>query len=320
MTVLEELEQKLRKRNRQMELRRDEPLSRHTSFRIGGPAALMALPKTRDEAMDAVHYANKLGVRPFFLGNGSNLLVSDGGYDGFVIKTTGLERLEWVDFFYEGRKLVVGSGVLLSRLAHFAAEEGLAGLEFAAGIPGTVGGAVVMNAGAYGGEICQVLDKVNFLTDSGDVLMLDAKACEFSYRRSIFSRIPEWMVLDVSLRPLEKEDPAKIKARMDELAERRKSKQPLDLPSAGSTFKRPAPILGPDGAPQPVYAAALIEQCGCKGLRVGGAQVSEKHAGFVVNTGGATCADVLSLIAEVKRRVREQTGIELEAEVKTLGI
>jgi len=315
MTALEELEQTLRQKDGALELRREEPMSRHTSFRVGGPAALMALPTNKEQVMDALSAAHRLGIRPFFLGNGSNLLVSDGGYDGFVIKTTGLDRLEWVDFFYSGRKLIVGSGVPLSRLAQFAAEEGLTGLEWAAGIPGTVGGAVAMNAGAYGGEIRQVVDQVNFLNETGDLLMLSGGACEFSYRRSIFTRIPEWMVLDISLLPLEREDPAVIRARMADLAARRREKQPLEYPSAGSTFKRPAPVDG-----RPVYAAALIEACGCKGLRVGGAQVSEKHAGFLVNTGGATCADVLALMELVQKRVYDQTGIRLEPEVKTLGI
>lgn len=310
------LEQKLRKRSPRMELRRNELMSRHTSFRVGGPAALMALPKTREEAMDAVHVAYRQGIRPFFLGNGTNLLVSDQGYDGYVIKTTGLERLEWVDFTYGGRKLVVGGGVSLSRLANFAAEQGLTGLEWAAGIPGTVGGAVVMNAGAYGGELCQVLEKVSYLAETGDVLRMDAGACEFAYRHSIFSRLPEWMVLNVSLLPLAQEAPARIRERMAELAEQRRAKQPLEYPSAGSAFKRPAPLS--DGTP--VYAAALIEQCGLKGLRVGGAQVSEKHSGFVVNTGGATCQDILELMEEVKRRVLAETGVELEPEVKTLGV
>ena len=172
-----------------------------------------------------------------------------------------------------------------------------------------------MNAGAYGGEMAQVLDKVSYMVESGDILMLDAKACEFSYRHSIFTRIPGRMVLNVSLLSLEREDPAKIRAKMADLSAQRKAKQPLEYPSAGSTFKRPPPMDG-----QPVYAAALVDQCGCKGLTVGGAQVSEKHAGFIVNKGGATCADILTLIEEVRKRVLDQTGIALEMEVKTLGV
>ena len=303
------LERELGKKLPNMELRRNEPMSKHTSFRVGGPAALMAFPKTNDEAMDAIHVANQQGIRPFFLGNGSNLLVSDKGYDGYVIKTGGLDRLEWADVIRSGRKLVVGSGVLLSRLANFMAEQGFTGLEWAAGIPGTVGGAVAMNAGAYGGEMCQVLDKVSCTAESGDILTLDAGACEFSYRHSIFSRTPEWMVLNVSLGPLEREDPVKIREKMAELAAQRKEKQPLEYPSAGSTFKRP----------EGYFAGALIQEAGCQGTSVGGAQVSTKHAGFVVNTGDATAADVLALIAEVQRRVHEASGVTLEPEVRLWG-
>lgn len=309
------LEQKLRKRLPRMELRRNEPMARHTSFRVGGPAALMALPKTQDEAMDAIYVAERMGVRPFFLGNGSNLLVADAGYDGYIIKTTALDRLEWMDLTYSGRRLVVGAGVSLARLAGFMAEQGFTGLEWAGGIPGTVGGAVYMNAGAYGGEMAQVVDKISYMVETGDILTIAAGACEFSYRHSIFARLQDRMVLNVSLLPLAEEDPVKIKAKMADLSAQRKAKQPLEYPSAGSTFKRPAPVNG-----QPIYAAELIDQCGCKGLKIGGAMVSEKHAGFIVNVGGATCADILTLIEEVKSRVHAQTGVELEPEVKTLGV
>ena len=309
------LEHELRKRSPHMELRRNEPMSRHTSFRVGGPAALMALPATQEEAMDAIYAAYRQGVKPFFLGNGSNLLVSDRGYDGYVIRTGGLDRLEWVDFTYSGRKLVVGGGVSLARLAGFMAQEGFTGLEWAAGIPGTIGGAVYMNAGAYGGEMAQVVEKVSYMVETGDILMVDAGACEFSYRHSIFARLQGRMVLNVSLRPLEREDPARIREKMAELSARRKEKQPLEYPSAGSTFKRPPPVDG-----QPVYAAELIDRCGLKGLRVGGAQVSEKHAGFIVNTGGASCGDILALMEEVKKRVLDRTGVVLEPEVKILGV
>ena len=315
MTNWNALYERLTKRCPHMELRKNEPMSRHTSFKVGGPVSLMALPKTADEAMDAIYLAYRQGIRPFFLGNGSNLLVADEGYDGYVIKTTGLDRLEWVNFTFSGPKLVVGSGVPLSRLANFAAQQGLTGLEWAAGIPGTVGGAVTMNAGAYGGEISQVVDKVGYMAESGDILSICAGVCEFSYRHSIFSRLPERMVLDIILLPLEQDDPANIKARMDDLAARRREKQPLEYPSAGSTFKRPPAVDG-----QPVYAAALIEQCGLKGLSVGGAQVSEKHAGFIVNRGGASCGDIIKLMAQVRERVFKETGVTLEPEVRYLGM
>ena len=309
------LEQKLRKKLPHMELRRNEPMNRHTSFRVGGPAALMAFPKTDEEAMEAIYAAYRQGIRPFFLGNGSNLLVADRGYDGYIIKTGGLDRLGWVDFTYSGRKLVVGSGVSLARLANFMAEQGFTGLEWAAGIPGTVGGAVCMNAGAYGGEMAQVVEKISYMVETGDTLKLDAGACEFSYRRSIFTRLQDRMVQNVSLLPLEREDPVRIRAKMTALAAQRKEKQPLEYPSAGSTFKRPPPVDG-----KPVYAAALIDECGLKGLTVGGAQVSEKHAGFIINKGGASCSDILTLMEEVKKQVLDRTGITLEPEIRTLGV
>lgn len=303
------LEMSLRAVCPSLELRKGEPMSRYTSFKVGGPAALMALPKTGNEASLAIKAANSQYVKPFFLGNGSNLLVSDAGYGGFVMKLGG----EFAQSVGAGTALKAGAAIPLARLAMDALARGLTGLEFASGIPGTLGGAVVMNAGAYGGEMKQVVTAVTYLDENGEKVTLSAEECEFSYRRSIFSSHPEWLVTGAEI-ALEPGDRVTIQARMDELAEQRKAKQPLDLPSAGSTFKRPSPVDG-----QPVYAAALIDQCGCKGLRVGGAQVSEKHAGFVVNAGGATSADIWELIRQVRERVLAQTGIELELEVKVLG-
>lgn len=298
------LEKQLHRSCPALELRREEPLFRHTSFRVGGPAALMALPTTREEAEKAVRAAAELGVTPVYLGNGSNLLVSDEGYDGFLIKTFGGLN----DISVHGNTITADSGVLLSQLAAAALEAELTGLEFAHGIPGTLGGAVTMNAGAYGGEMVQVLTAVTFLNERGEAETLPASDCALSYRHSVFSDGTR-LILGAEL-ALAPDDPAAIRRRMEELREKRCSKQPLDMPSAGSTFKRP----------EGYFAAALIEQCGCKGLRVGGAQVSEKHAGFVVNTGGATCRDIMALIGQVQARVREQTGVVLEMEVKTLGI
>ncbi len=309
MTLLDGLEQELRKNCPTLELRKNEPMSKHTTFRIGGPAALMAIPKG-EEVRQVVETAFRCNVSPFFLGNGSNLLVSDLGYDGFVVKLSGLYGQGEV--FHN--ELMVGGAMLLSKAANLALEHGLTGLEWAAGIPGTVGGAVTMNAGAYGGEISQVLHQVHALGFDGRQAVVSNEECDFAYRHSAFS-CGEYLILE-ALFLLDPGDPAAIKAKMNDLAAQRKAKQPLEYPSAGSTFKRPAPL--PDGTP--VYAAALIDQCGCKGLRVGGAQVSEKHAGFVINTGGATCADVLTLITEVQRRVFEQTGIQLEPEIKMLGV
>ena len=302
MERLAELRKQLEEGCPGLELREDEPMSRHTTFRIGGPAALMALPRTVGEVKAAVKAARALGVEPFFLGNGSNLLVADGGYPGFVVKLAGdFDQIREVN-----RGLEAGSAVLLSRLSNALLGRGLTGLEFAGGIPGSVGGAVTMNAGAYGGEIAQVLESATFLDESGEVRTLPASECGFGYRKSIFSD-RKCLILKARFH-LEQGDPAAIRARMEELAAKRREKQPLEYPSAGSMFKRPPGH----------FAAALIDQCGLKGLTVGGAQVSEKHAGFVVNRGGATCADVLELVRQVKEEVLRQTGVELEMEVKVL--
>ena len=294
----------------ELELRRDEPMSRHTTFRVGGPARLMALPRTPNEAVLAVKAAATQYVTPFFLGNGSNLLVSDGGYDGFVIKTAGIDFIEAAG----PTGIRAGAGALMSRIAAFAAGRGLTGLEFASGIPASLGGAVAMNAGAYGGEMKQVVTQVAYLDKNGDEVVISGEECDFSYRHSWFSNHPEEMILWARLE-LEPGEEGAIRERMAALSTQRREKQPLDLPSAGSTFKRPAPVNG-----QPVYAAALIDQCGCKGMKVGGAMVSEKHAGFVVNAGGATCADILELVRQVRERVKAMTGVELEPEIRMLGV
>ena len=294
----------------ELELRRDEPMNRHTSFKVGGPAALMALPCSEGEAKAVVKTANELGIQPFFLGNGSNLLVSDRGTDRFVVKLSG--RLEWGDVREVNRELVNWGGGSLSRLAAAALDRGLSGLEFAQGIPGSVGGGVYMNAGAYGGEIRQVVSSVTALDVDGTVRDFTAQECGFGYRKSVFSE-NRMLILKVRF-ALTQGDRAEIKAKMDDFAARRREKQPLEYPSAGSTFKRPAPVDG-----QPVYAAALIDQCGLKGLTVGGAQVSEKHAGFVINRGGAACDDIVKLMAQVRERVFQETGITLEPEVRYLG-
>ncbi len=305
---MERLEKLLRERCPEMELRVNEPMSKHTTFRIGGPAALMALPRTMEEVQTVLKTAAELGVEPFFLGNGSDLLVADRGYPGFIVKLAG--EFEEICFCPAPKggtpQLTAGGAALLSTLSKTALHWGLTGLEFAGGIPGSVGGAVTMNAGAYGGEMAQVLESVTFLDEAGEVCTLPASECGFGYRKSIFSQ-RKCLVLRARFR-LEQGDGYAIKARMDELTAKRREKQPIDLPSAGSMFKRPPGH----------FAAALIDQCGLKGLTVGGAQVSEKHAGFVVNRGGATCGDVLALVDQVKEEVLRQTGVELEMEVKVL--
>ncbi len=305
MDIYMKLKEDLLHRCPSLEVREEEPMSRHTSFRIGGPARLMALPKSEEEAIAAVDCAARLGIQPFFMGNGSNLLVADQGYEGFIVKAAGgLDALERVG----ETGIRAGSGVLLSRLAVFARENGLTGLEFAHGIPGTVGGAVTMNAGAYGGEMKDVVVSTRVLNADGTVEEVRGEAQDFSYRHSAFSD-EKRLILSAEY-ALKLGDPAAIQAQMDELAQRRRFKQPLDVPSAGSTFKRP----------EGYYAAALIDECGLKGKKVGGAQVSIRHAGFVVNQGGATCADVLALVELVRETVLREAGVALELEVRTLGV
>lgn len=292
-----------RKLGEQVEILVAEPMKNHTTFRIGGPADALALPKTPEEVAEVVRFCHEHAQSYYVLGNGSNLLVSDEGYRGLVLQ---LYR-NFNDIQVNGETITVQSGAMLAAVARTAYQTGLTGLEFASGIPGTIGGAVVMNAGAYGGEMKNVLKEVTVLTKEGEVLVIPAKALELGYRTSV---IPKngWIVLGAVLR-LKKGDQEQILARMEELKEQRITKQPLDLPSAGSTFKRP----------EGYFAGKLIMDAGLRGFTVGGAQVSEKHCGFVVNRGNATAADVWKLICEVKRRVKEMTGVELEPEVKLLG-
>ena len=307
MDRFEWLQQELTRRCPGLEVRTNEPMSRHTSFRIGGPARLMALPKSAVQAKAAVLAAREADILPFFLGNGSNLLVPDEGVERFLIQPAGRYSADPLNRVWEeSGQLCAGGGVSLAVLANAAQGRALTGLEFASGIPGSVGGGVVMNAGAYGGEMAQVLVSVTALDLDGNIQTIPAEHCGLGYRKSIFSD-GQRLVLEARFQ-LESGDPDAIRARMDELAAKRKEKQPLEYPSAGSMFKRP----------EGYFAAALIDQCGLKGFTVGGAQVSEKHAGFVVNRGGATCADVLELVRQVQARVQEQTGVALEMEVKVL--
>ncbi len=287
-----------------LELRDNEPMYKHTTFRVGGPVTLMALPRSVEELSTVVSLAREAGIEPFFLGRGSNLLVADRGAEAFLVKLAGgLDRLELLG----ENSLYVGAGVTLAQAAVFALEHALTGLEFAHGIPGTLGGGVFMNAGAYDGELSQVISWADCLDESGRIQRLAGEELELGYRTSVFSRKP-WVVTGARL-DLTPGDPAAIRARMEDLSHRRRSKQPLEFPSAGSTFKRPAGH----------FAGALIQEAGLKGVRIGGAQVSEKHAGFVVNTGGATSDDILSLIRLVRDTVLEKTGVLLEPEVRMLG-
>lgn len=284
----------------ELEILQEEPMAAHTTFRIGGPARRFARPRRPEELTALLELAGERRWPVLLVGNGSNLLVSDRGLDRLVIHTGALERIARTG----ETVLRAGAGTGLACLASFALRAGLTGLEFAHGIPGSLGGAVCMNAGAYGGELSQVVTAAEAWLAGRGVVRLAGEDLAFGYRRSAFSGQRGGVLAAEFL--LEPGDPKEIRAAMEELGRRRREKQPLELPSAGSTFKRP----------QGHFAGVLIEQCGLKGTRVGGAQVSEKHAGFIVNAGGATSADVLGLIREVQRVVKEKTGVELEPEVR----
>ena len=284
--------------------REGEPLASHTTFKIGGPAAVFVRPDGEAQLCQAVRLCRQLAVPCYLLGNGSNVLFGDKGYAGAVISTAGMKG----EVSRQGDALTAPAGMPLGVLCMAALHAGLTGLEFAYGIPGTVGGAVYMNAGAYGGEMKDVLVSVRYLTAEGTVEEIPASQLELGYRHSVFET-NGGCILAATVR-LAPGDPDAIAAKMNELMGRRRDKQPLDKPSAGSTFKRPA------GA----FAGALIEQCGLRGHRCGGAAVSEKHCGFVVNLGGATCADVLALCDEVARTVKEQTGFTLEKEIRVVEL
>lgn len=284
-------------------VQKQEPLAAHTSFRIGGPCAVLAVPGTEEELAALLSYTMEKGLPRFLLGSGTNLLCADRGYDGVVIQTGCLNGVA-----VEDDLVAAGAGASLTKTAFAAMNASLTGLEFAHGIPGSAGGGAVMNAGAYGGELGQVISDVTCLDGRGNRRTVPAEAAGFAYRTSIFQR-SALTVTSIRCR-LKPGDPAEIRACMADLAERRREKQPLDLPSAGSVFKRPA--AG--------YASAMIDACGLKGCAVGGACVSEKHAGFIVNRGGATCADVLALIEIIQQCVKERFGVLLECEIQTLGL
>lgn len=286
-----------------LSLRQNESMAAHTSFRIGGPAALFAQPATEGQLRILLTESKKWDVRPVILGAGTNVLAPDAGMQTLVICTR--ESMNGL-LLTEPGCIVADCGVTMARLAMFACSNGLTGLEFAHGIPGTVGGGTVMNAGAYGGELCQVQTRTWTMTPEGEIRCYTGQEQGFGYRTSAFEGSGE-VVLRAEYR-LQPGDPAEIKSRMEEFARKRRTSQPLEFPSAGSTFKRP----------QGAFAAALIDQAGLKGAAVGGAQVSPKHAGFVVNTGGATAQDVKELMTHIQAVVLEQSGIRLEPEVRIL--
>lgn len=280
-----------------------EPMSTHCSFHIGGEAFAMAFPSSRGEVEALSGLLLQLGIKPLIIGNGTNLLVTDDPLQRFVIKTG--ENLSGITFNGEAG-IAADCGVSLARIANFAASKGLSGMEFAHGIPGTLGGAVSMNAGAYGGEMKDVVVSTFGLDAKLKKIKIAGPEHKFEYRRSVFSGT-DTVILGCELN-LTPGDRSEISGRMKELAEKRRNSQPLDKPSAGSTFKRP----------KTGYAAALIEQSGLKGFGIGGAQVSDKHSGFIVNRGGATFKDVIRLIDYVMETVLKKTGVELELEIKII--
>lgn len=280
------------------------PMNEHTTFKIGGAADVLIFPSSAEEISQIFKLVNEFKLPCFILGNGSNVLVRDKGIRGVVVKFT--EKF-FGDIRCKGQRLIACAGAKLKDVATFAAENGLTGLEFACGIPGSIGGAIFMNAGAYDGEMKNIVASVKSVNCSGEFVEFSGSSLNLGYRHSIFQE-NGYAICEVEL-ILQRGNVDGIKNKMKDLTQRRESKQPLDLPSAGSTFKRP----------KGHFAGTLIDKTGLKGLRVGGAMVSEKHAGFVVNTGGATAQDVLNLIEEVKRRVYDFHGIKLSPEVRIIG-
>lgn len=278
-------------------------MSRYTTFKVGGPADCLVSPASKEQIKDVIDICKKAEVNYYIIGNGSNLLVKDTGFSGVIIRL----NKNFSQYQIHDNIITANGGILLSQLARTACDNSLTGLEFASGIPGTLGGAVTMNAGAYGGEMSQVVLSVKVLDINGEVKELTVKELKLGYRTSIFQR-KDYILLEAGLR-LEKGDKEKIQSLMTDLACRRKEKQPLEYPSAGSTFKRP----------KGYYAGKLIMDAGLAGYRIGDAQVSAKHCGFVINTGNATASDILKLIEEIKDVVYGKFGVTLESEVRILG-
>ena len=280
-----------------------EPMKDHISFRVGGPARYFVEPQKKDDLINVIKFLYGNGQPFFVVGNGTNLLVSDKGYDGTIVHIS----KNFSKITVSENEIAAQSGAMLSKIAGQARDAGLAGFEFASGIPGTLGGACAMNAGAYGGEMKDILASAEILKKNGDVMTLPVSELGMGYRTSIIKKL-EYIVLAARI-VLTPGNPDEIQAKMDELAEKRREKQPINLPSAGSTFKRP----------EGYFAGKLISDAGLKGFRIGGACVSEKHAGFVVNDKGASAADVFEVIKHVRKEVKERFGVELEPEVKFLG-
>ena len=299
----ENFEKKLLKMIDKEKILFDEPMKKHTTFRIGGPADYFIVPTEIEEIRAVVSLCEEMGMPYYVIGNGSNLLVADKGFRGVILQI--YKAMNQVKI--EGNVITAQAGASLAQIAKEALEHALTGFEFAAGIPGTLGGAVRMNAGAYGGEIKDILMKATVLTKEGEVVELSKEELEFGYRTSIIERTGQIVLkAEIELSPGKREE---IKAVMDDLRKKRVSKQPLEFPSAGSTFKRP----------EGHFAGKLIQDAGLKGFRIGGAQVSEKHSGFVINTGNATASDVVELMRQVNEKVTDMFGVSLEPEVRRIG-
>lgn len=287
---------------KQIKVLYDENMAKHTTFRCGGSTKALCIPETVEALCNVISFCRENDIKYFVMGNGSNLLVRDEGFDGVIIKI----GANMNSISAEENVIIAESGALLSTLSRFAAKRGLSGLEFAEGIPGTVGGAVYMNAGAYDGEIKDVLVSSTCLTPDGNVITMGAEEHDLGYRKSAFQS--NGYILLASVFMLKEDNIETIKAKMDDFAVRRKEKQPLELPSAGSTFKRP----------KGYFAGKLIQDCGLKGYRIGGAEVSTKHSGFVVNVDNATATDVIELISHIKKEVKKQVGVNLVEEVRII--
>ena len=288
---------------REGSVKRDEPMRAHTTFKVGGPADYFIVPGNEKELSEVIAYLNKAGREYMVVGNGSNLLVGDHGYRGCII----LLYDNFNKISVEGDRITAQAGALLSAIAHEALENSLTGFEFAAGIPGTAGGAVIMNAGAYGGEMADIVESAEVIADDGDKVTFSNEELKFGYRKSVLQVRPVAVAsVSYKLKPGKKEE---IQSRMEELARERRSKQPLEYPSAGSTFKRP----------EGYFAGKLIMDAGLRGYRVGGAKVSEKHCGFVINYNNASASDIMDVINDVTERVNRHFSVRLEPEVRIVG-
>jgi len=299
---MEELIKKLNAVMAAENIRLNEPMKNHTSFKVGGPVDILLMPQTKQEVGEALAICRESAIPLYVIGNGSNLLVQDGGVRGIILQTKGLKQVT-----VQGETLMAEPGISLKDLADIALEEELTGLEFASGIPGSLGGAVTMNAGAFDGEMKNIIESIEVITENGNINTIPVEACDFGYRKSVLQKY-NWVLVGINL-ALKKGDYHEIKEKMLDFNTRRQDKQPLEYPSAGSTFRRP----------EGYYAGKLVQDAGFRGYSIGGAQVSEKHSGFVINKGDATAADILGLISTIQAGVKEKFGVDLKTEVIVIG-